>query len=55
MNTAEMNEVSMFDTVKTYSEEYKQITVKIPGYSENETRLKCPTAFMTTQKKRSQR
>ena len=35
MNTTEMNEVRMFDTVAAYSEEYKVITSKIPGFSEN--------------------
>lgn len=35
-----MNEVRMFDTVAAYSEEYKVITSKIPGFSENELRLK---------------
>ena len=40
MKNSEINEVSMFVTVITYSGEYKEITVTIPNFSENETKLK---------------
>ena len=54
MNNLEQNEVNMYDTVIAYSNEYHDITARIPNYPESETRFKNVVARIHSYAKEQQ-